>query len=435
MRFIQVFLTVGLTTGFIYAIIAHLFIKQLRIDRDRLEAFLEWIVARPNLPIIQLIVPSMYHTYTFVYGRSARRRLRASFGIGISITIGVMIYLIVSFHGLDGATIEQLQDLEQSVDPWLHAIATEDRNKEAWQRSQEIRLASTWGGTAPAHQDSLSVAIREHQFEFDAKLTEAISHHPNARQLGVARFIRGHYLDRRSTMRRLGNYYLAFVGLVIFNLLVDFLAASAVMSILSRLHRHPTLSSLLLSTAALVIVSSVLLGIAFTSYCMFVSGFTTLFQTMLALVFFTVFCFIFPTFISIMGIVQCKNRTVGTIVGSLALCIPSVLIMFLMGLVVTGPMWQGIINASSGVIRTSGLLLPFNRIALVLASSTLVPLSICVICLLSMGALKVVSEPLRETMASFVGFAVTEGGTTHIGAFVALLTFITALISAIVAQL
>ena len=131
-EFFEVFLIVGLTSGFLLGILAYLFLVRVLNKREAIEASLERLrlnVLSHRIPLIEFTMPIIFVIDRFIYGFNFKHRFFGSAFIGFLITSASLIYLYNNYLTIDGSTrIEKLR-MERATDPWLFDIATKQQYK------------------------------------------------------------------------------------------------------------------------------------------------------------------------------------------------------------------------------------------------------------------------------------------------------------------
>ena len=422
MHFIQIFITVGLTSGVLYSIIVYSGIKRFRLDRDKIEVFLEEKIKRFGAPAIKNLIRPILLVYSFVYGESHGRRLLASLIIGLCVSLGALIFAYTEYQSSKDELTEEFSYLEQNTDPWLYSIATEEENKEVWARAKDyrIRMVFLFPGLEYVNSDNLSVKIRDHEDQFDLGLEQAIIQQPNSSELGMLLLFGGHYLNEIRDDSVFGNLIASFFILLSYNVFLDFIAASFILKLLSNHLAFVNFKNYLISSVKLILLSSFLFFIALLSYVIFFGGFSKIFLYLAGLTFSILVILAFVLF----ALEAPKGERLKTLGGcSFFLLLPGVAIFFVIDM--TKRIFNGVYTLVFQGYPIFDISYPH-----LLASTTLIPLILCITCLLVIGALKLISEPLREAVKSFIGFTVEEAGSSHIAACVGILTFLTALIIA-----
>lgn len=241
-------------------------IAMLRINADNVNGFILSLRERLDRSALKSLSWSGQQVATglrAVYGNECGLWWLWSTVFGLVWALFVATILILNWGRIFSHEFLDTKDqLEVSVDPWLARVDDSDR-REAMARFR----ASPGSPNLPmwVNEGDEYAKIREHVFEFDKKLSQAISEHPQRQRLSLAVLFYGTHVNR-------GPSITSILGALVFNILIDALSVASVFAALAFLPARPSVRQVLLCTLMIVVVSAVAFVVARAGYSISFNG-------------------------------------------------------------------------------------------------------------------------------------------------------------------
>ena len=424
LTFVPAFLSTGILLGVIYVLV----MKAIGGNRQQVEVYLDNLRKRLQsgpVPVIEKAQPVMLGVLYAVYGRSASRRLSASFCIGLFFSCVVFGAMYFRYKHVSATVRETKARLERDAEPVLYDYFNNPGLRPVYNQSQQYVAIQAGNDTLflPLHAGGIWDELRERKSQFHPRLVTLVFQNSNRTELALLFWFQGSYIDP-------GFQWIDASCVFAFNVFLDFISVTIIIVCLQRLGPSRRSFRRALSTFAVALAGTLICAaIAFLSYRLFFRGYTNFFTQILvvlplsllaaAIAFAALLWILAPVYQFIRKHTpsdDSPNNFVGMIILGSGSAISACA-----GLSYVWSYWH---RASLGVINWRDLFsFPY-----ILAATTLVPATLTLLAFALMLLAKVSAEPARVLPESYMTFMREEVGGTQAAGIILVLGVIAGVI-------
>jgi hypothetical protein len=413
------FLAGVLSSGIAYGVFAVLLIRILKKDKDAIEKTMEGFrqkLGKSSLPVLEIASSAISWALRTVYGRSAGQRLMASLCIGLTVTSVMFCSLGIFYLGIREKLRPVKVEIERSVNPWLYERGASSNYSEEW-RKAFIYESHMNRMIVPRFSGSPYEEIRKGANEFFPGFIAAISESPDSFGLSLLTLFEGTYVSP-------GFEWGTLLGALLFNVLIDFIAASVAAVIFIELARQPSTGNAIASIAALLLATGVLLLMSVVCYQQMFRGNTGVFFQVLIVLPLCCLAFLGSAGIFFAWLSSLRSEpefwNFSLSLGVLAMAGT----LFVLGVQFARNIWR----YWSATLWHLPRLHDWGALSYVLAMTVLIPLLIVVACTLTALVLKGAAEPGRILTWAYMTWVKDHQSGTQVSGVVALLAVLTGII-------
>jgi hypothetical protein len=403
MQFLLAFIPAFLSTAVAFGVVYVLGMKALKRDRKAVEDWFEMQRKRFEsgpIPVLETAQPVMIASIYAIYGRDASRRFGTSFLVGVFFTSIIFGSVYWRYSQVSSVMHDKKEQLEREADPKLYDYFTNPQLRPVYDRSLQMRAVKEGQELAVeyVYKGGIYDELRKRREDFEPHLVQRLFSSSTPVELTFLFISEGSYIDP-------GFQWMDSCFLFSSNVLLDFASVTLAIACLRRLGSRPSVPNALLCFAYFLFGTLACASVALLSYRMFFRGDPAFFWQVLVVLPLSLSAAIF----GIAGVVlfpfNLLDKNADPESRNLMGLFWAVVIGWL-GISGIAYVWSYWKAESMGIVTLKDVVsFPY-----ILACTTLVPATVCLIVFGLILVMKVIAEPMRILSWAYLTFFREEVG-------------------------